>query len=161
MLPPRRETDVAPFALARQVREADERAKRRAERAAKDFKVLRSPRWYHTAAAFGLLVVPVVQYFGFFATWDARWFFYPLAINVALWTLLNTAFPVRMHRRLPLSWGKAGFLVGTGLLLWMLFREASSGLVVAYRAIAFDMLVFTSAALTVQLITFARYARSR
>lgn len=152
----RRKLVTDPLALSRQVRRMDEIR----ERSQRQVKVLRQGRWYHAAAIFGLLLAPLAQYVGYLSTLDARWFYYPLAAGVLGWAAVNIVAPAAAPVSLPLSWAKAAFIAGTTLLLIMLASVPSDGVVVAYRAIACDLIIIVTATSLVNFLNFARFGGS-
>lgn len=123
-------------------------------------KVLRHSRWYHVAAILGLLLAPLVQYVGYLSTLDTRWFYCPLAAGVLGWAAVNIIAPAAAPVTLPLSGAKAAFIAGTTLLLIVLISVPSDGVVMAYRAIACDLLAIVTATTLVNCLNFARFGGS-
>lgn len=145
-----------PLARSRQIRRLIEAR----ERSSRQHKALRKTHWYDWVATFGLLLTPAIQYVGFRSAPDPRWFHYPLVTTVLLWFALTTIYPLAAPVKQPLTVGKIAFVAGAALLLIALASQPSYGIVMAYRAVTWDLLVFVSATTIASTFNYFRFRKN-
>lgn len=116
-------------------------------------------RWFHWVCGIGLIAIIPVQYLGYKATLDSRWFGYPLSVSVLAWSTAHLTSPLIVPFESPLNLERVTLLGGLLLLLLAFAFAPVSGAMTVCKAAVCDFAVVYAVMQTVGYLNYIRQVR--